>query len=205
MTEIKLPDEIVEYMRQFSVAEDRVKFQTAKALVDVWEEYGKALAHHMDIELDAAHRQFIESLSAQVGIHHTTLYSRARVGRNWVERGYHDKYSEVSYGAALELLRNAPSKDGIVDEDELAERIEWWYNEGETKGSFPGTRTIRNHFKKNGEKPEWKQYWDNIVRNCKELLKLKDVPTLVFSLAKTVVGQNVSLADVDSTGGIKKG
>ena len=206
MREIVIPDEIVEYMRQFSEQEDKVKFQTAGALIEVWEEYGQAIAHHMGIDLDAAHRQFIEKLSAQVGIHHSTLYSRARVGRNWVAKGYHNEHDAISYGVALELMRNIKSKDGVVDEEELAERIDWWYNELEQHGSPPGTRTVRNYYKKNGEKKEWEQYWEIIVRNCKEILKLEDVPISKYKLAREIVEvePNVSSVDADYTGGEQK-
>ena len=199
--DIKLPDEIVEYMRHFSEQEDRVKFQTAGALIEVWDEYGKAVAHHMGISLDSAHRQFIEKLSAQVGIHHSTLYSRARVGRNWVARGYHEKYGEISYGVALELMRNAPSKDGLVCEIELAQRINRWYTEGEEKGSFPGTRTVSNYYKKNGEKLEWEQCWSVIKKNCKELLKIEDTPKLLRDWLTVMPSeQEVLNADADCGG-----
>ena len=211
-----IPDEIVEYMRQFSEQEDKVKFQTAGALIDVWEEYGQAIAHHMGIDLDAAHRQFIERLSAQVGIHHSTLYSRARVGRNWVARGYHEEYGEISYGVALELLRNAPSKDGMVEESELESRIKWWYNELEIHGSPPGTRTVRNYYKKNGEKPEWLVYWENVKRNVKKFqnIGMVDTPdcppearTLMSALLRRMEEaeeRNWFIVDADSTGGEQK-
>ena len=216
MKDFVIPDEIVEYMRQFSEQEDNVKFQTAGALVDVWEEYGMAIAHHMRIDLDAAHRQFIERLSAQVGIHHSTLYSRARVGRNWVARGYHEEHDAISYGVALELMRNIKSKDGIVDETELAERINWWYNELEEHGSPPGTRTVRNYFRKNGDKKEWELCWNLVKRNANKFqtMGLVDTPdcplearTLMLALVKQMEEseeQSWFIADVVSTGGEQK-
>jgi len=171
MKEIKLPDELIEVIRQYSGQEDSAKMQTAKVIAEYWDEAGGIIANHMNVPEGKAHRWFIESVSAQVGIHHASLYNRMRVGRNIVLRGYNTKHPELSFGAWLELLRNAPEEAGLVDDEVLDNRIEWMYNELDEKGSLPSTRTIKEHFRKNGKHPEWKEYWNAMVRNAKKFLE----------------------------------
>lgn len=164
-----LPDELVEYIRQFSWTEDRAKFDTSEAIVNVLDEYAAVVANHLSCDIDAANKKLIEKIAAAVGMHHSSIYNRARIGRNVVARNYHVEHDVLSFGAWLELLRNAPEKDGIVEAEVLDKRLEWVYNELDDKGSLPGTRTIRNHFRQNGAHPEWEEYWGAIVRNAKKL------------------------------------
>ena len=168
-----LPDEIVEYIRQFSWSEDKAKFETAGAIVNVLDEYSSVVANHLKCDIDAANKKLIEKIAASVGMHHTSIYNRARVGRNVVARNLHVEHDILSFGAWLELLRNAPEENGLVSEETLAGRLEWVYNEVEKFGSLPGTRSIREHFRQNGKHPEWEEYWEAMIRNARKFLEVE--------------------------------
>ena len=205
---VPLPDDYIDGLIQRSGVEDVSKFDTAEYLVLKWEEYGEAITANLadengwdTMDYDTAHRWFIEASAGESGMHHSSVYNRDRVGRNWVLRGYHDKHEDICFGAVLELLRNAPEEDGLVLESELSERLVWYYNIFDKYGKPPSTREIRRQYTKNGEKKPWEICWSAMLRNAKELLKLEDVPILVLNQAEAVAGLDLSTVDADCTGG----
>lgn len=201
---VKLPDDYIDGLMQRSGTEDTSKFDTARYIVTKWEEYKEAITANLadendwdKMDYDKAHKWFIESSAGESGMHHSSLYNRARVGRNWVIRGYHKKHEDVCFGAVMELLRNAPEKDGMVDKLVLDKRLVWYYNEFDQYGKPPSTREIKRQYQKNGEKAEWEIYWSAIVRNSKKILELEDVPISKYKLAREIVEVEPTVSNVD--------
>ena len=191
---IKLPDEYVDGLMQRSGQEDMSKFETARYLVVRWEEYKEVITSNLadengwdKMDYDTAHRWFIEASAGESGMHHTSMYNRDRVGRNWVMRGYHDNHDDICFGAVMELLRNAPEEEGLVDDKVLAERLVWYYNEFDKHSKPPSTREIKREFVKNGDKSEPDQYWEAVVRNSKKFIEVSVSGYPRNILASTVI------------------
>lgn len=201
---MKLPEEFIEIIRQYSEQEDDAKMLTAKVIAEYWLETGKAIAHHRKESEKSAHRWFIEATAAEVGMHHSSLYNRSRVGRNIILRGYSDKHPDIGFGAWLELLRNAPEDDGLVPESELAERLIIYYNIFDQYGKPPSVRDIKKIFVKNGDKKEWEQYWSIVEKNCGRLLKLEDTPEGIIEWLMDMPGVEAFIVPVDCGGSGKK-
>jgi hypothetical protein len=175
MVSLKLPEELVEMVRQYSGAEDSAKMKTSRLIAEFWQEGGEAIAHHLKITEKSAHKKFIESLAGSVKVSPSSLYNRSRVGRNVVMRGYSGKHDIFTFGQWLSLLRNLPSEKGLVSDEDLTERIEWMYTEAENHGGeFPSVRDIESHSKQNGHKPEDQIYWKRIVTNARKMVALND-------------------------------
>ena len=168
MSELKLPEELIEIVRHYAEREDGAKMETAKVLSEFWQEYGRAIEHE-----GKNRKWYIENLCAQVGLSPSSGYNRLRVGDNIIQRGFAKEHSNITFGHWLALLRNAKkSEEGLVDCGEINKRLQWFYSEFDKYGSPPSVRDIGNHYKKNGDRPEWELYWKAIVRNAKKLQPL---------------------------------
>jgi hypothetical protein len=186
---MKLPDEFIEMVRQYSGQEDSAKMATAKLLSDFWLEYGRAIEHEGKDK-----RWYIESVCASVGMSPASGYNRVRVGTNIIQRNYHTDNESISFGHWLALLRNSPKVDGLVETDELNKRLEWYYAEMDKHGGQPpSVRDIENHYKKNGKKPEWELYWKRIVKAAEKLWDLHQDPQGV--VPDGLIGTIISILD----------
>ena len=171
---MKLPDSFIEVIRQYAGAEDSAKMNTAQLMSEFWLEYGTAIEHQ-----DKDKKWFIESTAAQVSMSPSSMYNRLRVGDNWIARGYYKRHDDISFGAALSLLRNAETKDGLVEKEVLDKRVEWYYSIFDKYGAPPSVRDIDKEYKKNGHLKEWEVLWGKLVRLAKQLRKLDETPNLL--------------------------
>jgi len=220
---LKLPDAFVEMLRQLVSDEDASIFTTCEFMADSWDEFGPAITDYLadqyawsDAEKTRkAHSWFIESASAHVGMHPTSMYDRMRVGRNIIQRGLHvGDHDNLTFGHWCALMRNAP-KDGeeLISIDIISERLEWVDEQTDVnQGQPPSVRDIQKEFRQRGDKPEWLLHWNSVERNLNNLLDSENVPMKVKNLVDHILNlitrfaiqePSVFPADADSTGGTR--
>jgi len=186
---ILLPDEYIELVRQSVDEEGDKKMNTAEKLWRGWEEYGEIITmnHAEEFDLDKpnegkARGWMIESLAGSIAtVSPNTLYNRMRVGRNWIARGLYEKHPVISYSVCMLLMRNLKKKDGLVPEEELQARVEWYYD-----NNFPTTRTIEDYIKGNGHKKEWEIVAKQLYNKAKKL-KETDAPNTWRAAISSVI------------------
>lgn len=184
---LKLSEDFIEKVRQYSGAEDSAKMATAFEIGSHWEThseaYTMAIADNEGLDkpdYKKAHRTFIESIAASVKASVSAMYTHSRIYRNVIARGLDKEHEVFSYGQWESLLRNIKKEKGLVPLSELSKRIEWMYEESEAgyhSGEFPSTRDIDAEYRKNGHKQEWELLWANIVRNARKLLECYEIGT----------------------------
>ena len=216
-----IPENYIENVRALVVREDEMIFETCKMLADGWIELGPALIHRRakeegwsDSEKEGkTHSWFIESLSAEINKHPTSMYDRKRVGTNIIRRELLQE--NMSYSVCTALLRNTSSNhNGVIPVEEVKDRIEWFNDETdkpEHGGKPPSPRDIQKHFRRHGERGEWEIYWSAIRRNLEEILRLgkedQPVPAVILFLVRQFVKliereeSGSSNVNVVSTGG----
>jgi hypothetical protein len=182
--DMKLPESFIDEVLQYAGAEDSAKMNTAKLMSDFWLEFGKAIE-----ENGKGRHWFVEATAAQVGMSPSSMYNRLMVGDNWIARGYYKACDDITFGAALALLRNAERKDGLVPVEILDKRLEWYYAEFDKHGAPPSVRDIENYYKRNGDHKEWEVYWNSLVRNSKKLVGVKDTPISKLQLARLILAE----------------
>jgi len=205
----RLPDQYLDALRQVVSDEDNSIFATCKFMADSWVELSLVLIKSKAeeegwTEQEAprkTHAWFIETCAAECGMHPTSMYDRMRVGRNVVHRNYHlGKWSNLAYGHWCALMRNIEQDEqGIIPEAVLLDRLDWVSQVAdENQGQPPSVRDIQSQFRQNGEKKEWELYWNAVVRNAKQIVKIDgSVPARVNQIAEWLL----SSAGVGSTGG----
>lgn len=192
---IKLPEDFVEMLRQYSGAEHDAMMATASLVYEFWEEGKLAIVAHLRIPEKSAHRKYIESIAGSVKASVSAMYTHSRIGRNIIARGLHLEHDVFSYGQWESLLRNIKKERGLVDGEVLFKRIEWMYSEADNhSGELPSTRDINNYYKKNGHKQEWELLWANIVRNAKKILDASP-PEYLDCIAGEIVDLDKEIID----------
>ena len=206
---MRLPDEIIERLIQRADDESTSKIATTREMGIIWEELKYGLGHELakendwdEPQMDKTRTWYIESVCASVAkIAHKSGYNRMRVWDQVLSRKLDQKYDEggvLSFSDYLFLLQNLKKdKRGLVPEEKIKERIDWYFDEFEKYGKPPGTRDIEKHSKKNGEKEEWELLLEKIIKIAKQLVKIEDVPKKL----RLIIESLLSSADVDFTGG----
>ena len=189
---MRLPDDLINEMLQYAGEESSAQFKSAAVLVKGWDTYGQAIIfnyadeHGLDQPDEGkAHNWYIEALAASVQMGVSTAYNHMRVGRNWLMRGYDVIHDVISYSEVIELMRNTGHR-GLIPDDILDSRIEWYYDVTEKFGKPPSPRDIQKHYKKNGSKKEWELLWANIVRNAREMKSIEH-PNLYDGALGTII------------------
>jgi len=188
---MKLPDVIIDRMTQRAEDESASKMATTREMGIIWDECKFALASELAKEnkwnepnMGKTRTWYIESMCASVAkLAHKSGYNRMRVWDQVLSRKLDVKFDEgevLSFTDYLYLLQNLKKdKRGLIPEEKIKERTDWYFAELEKYGKPPGTRDIEKHVKKNGAQPEWKILWRSIVRLAKKLKKLDDTPNLL--------------------------
>ena len=185
-----LSEQMVDRIRACVEKEDNDKFATCWETHVLWAEIGIAYINYWREkegwkEQEAkgrAHRKFLSSLAANVGLGYQSMLNRQRVGDSVIARGYLGGENElISYQKWVCLHVNAEKgRGGLILESVLDERLEWFHEETDKFGGQPpSVLDIQNKYRKNGLDPEWKLIWKRIVRQAKKLKKLDNTPNLL--------------------------
>ena len=206
---MKLPDVIIERLIQRADDESSSKLATAREMGAIWEELKHGLVAELAVEnkwdepnMGKTRTWYIESVCASVAkIAHKSGYNRMRVWDQVLSRKLDEKYDEgevLSFSDYLFLLQNLKKdKRGLIPEEKIKERVDWYFEEFEKYGKPPGTRDIEKHSQINGEKPEWLLLWKKIIRIAKQMSKLEKIPKALQAIIKSLLLS----ADADYTGG----
>ena len=192
---MKLPDKLIETIRQATDNENASKMYTVVVLGEQWNKYKEAITlNYADEEgLDKpdegkARGAFLRSLAGNLAdTSYPTLANRMSVFRNVVDRGLYQGNEVISAPVWMYLMRNLKREDGLVELDDLNKRLNWYY-----ENDMPTTRTIEDYVRDNGHDPEWKVLWKRIVRNAEKLVdtpypKLEKVVQTILFLDKDLV------------------
>ena len=206
---MKLPDVIIERIMQRAEDESDSKMATTREMGIIWDEIKYAIAAELAKEngwdepnMGKTRNWYIESVCASVAkIAHKSGYNRMRVWEQVLSRKLDVKYDEgevLGFSDYLYLLQNLKKdKRGLIPEEKIKERIDWYFAVFEEHGKPPGTRDIEKHSQVNGERPEWLLSWRSILRIAKKILKMEDVPEALQLIVKRLL----SYAGVDFIGG----
>ena len=185
-----IPEQAVDELRACVEREDTDKFATCRKISGLWAELGAGITYEKGKEegwkpqeaKGKAHRWFLSSLAANVGLGYQSMLNRQRVGDSVIERGYLGGENEnVSYQKWVCLHVNAEKGlDGLILMEILEERIAWYQETADNNsGQPPSVLDIQKQYRKNGEQPEWKLLWKQIVRIAKKLKELDETPNLL--------------------------
>ena len=205
---MKLPESFIEELRALVSSEDANKFKTCEFVSNAWEELGEIITLERAKEegwkegeaKGKAHRWFLASIAAHVGLGYQTMNNRQRVGDNVIKRGYLGGENEsISYQGWVSLLTNAEkNEDGLILREVLEDRIAWYQETADNnQGQPPSVLDIQNKYRKNGEDPEWLLVWKRIIRIAKNLLKIEKIPAPLKQLIEWLL----FYADADFIGG----
>ena len=166
---------------------DEYAFGVCQFLTDYWDEMGLAITKEQqkknrwtDVEAEGrAHRWWLASSAAKVGSSENALYKYKRIGDNILARGYRDGNENLTIDHWSYLMSNTEKDDtGLIPPEVIEERLAWLHDETDKhSGQPPSTRDIKAYFQKNGDRPEWEQYWKAIVRNARKMLETNATPT----------------------------
>ena len=218
MKKYYIPEQARDRIRACIGAEDSQKFRTCKEVSDLWIELGPGIIYEKARENNwkpreargKAHRWFLSSLAADAGLGYQSMLNRQRVGDSWIARGYLGGENEnVSYQKVVCLHANAEKgEDGLILKSVLDDRLKWFHDVADNHGGQPpSVLDIQNEFRKNGEQPEWKILWKQVVRISKKLKELDETPNLLRQALYEILRVKLpsSNADADFTGGKEKG
>jgi len=209
MKEYLIPESAVDRIIACVAREDNDKFDTCREVHVLWAEIGIGYTNYWakkegwkeGMAEGRAHRKFLSSLAAGVGLGYQSMLNRQRVGDSVIARGYLGGENEaVSYQAWVNLHANAEKgRDGLILEAVLDERLEWFHKEADEHGGQPpSVLDIQNQYKKNGEIAEWLLSWRSILRIAKKIVKMEDVPFALMEIVKFIL----SYVDADFSIGI---
>ena len=190
MKEYYLSEDVVDRVIALVGREDEQKFATSKEVSDIWLELGEGIIERMakkegwsDKEAEGrAHRKFLSSLAAHVGLGYQTMLNRQKIGDSVIARGYLGGANEdVSYSKWVCLHANAEKgEDGLILKEVLDKRLEWFHTTADKFGGQPpSVLDIQKEFRQNGKDAEWLVLWNQLVRTAKKLKKLDETPNLL--------------------------
>ena len=210
MKKYYIPEQAVDELRACVEREDTDKFATCKKVSELWAELGPGIIYEKGKEegwlpqeaKGKAHRWFLSSLAADIGLGYQSMLNRQRVGDSIIAKGYLGGENEnISYQKWVCLQANAEKgDDGLISREVLEDRIAWYQETADNNmGQPPSVQDVQNKFQKEGQDPEWLLLWKRIIRIAKKMLKLEDIPEKL----KKVIEWLLSYATADYIDGIQ--